>query len=387
MRTEFFIFFGFASVIGGIIYYHSAKRTIEAILPGRFFRIVLRGVFLFLFLSLILQFISWNWKTFPFRGPYVAWPGYMGFGAASLLFTFFLARDFLKFACRPALSTKIGALVYKVIASQIAGRSILVIVLILFVYGFYETSRQPDVVNVDIPVKGLHPDLEGLKIVQLSDVHVGPTIRRPEIERLVTAVNTLKPDIIAITGDLIDGTVADLSYHAQPLQNLRSHYGTFFVTGNHEYYFKPEEWIAELKGIGMQVLLNEYRVIKHKDAQLIVGGVTDYQAERYAMSHKSNPSAASGVSVSADFRLLLAHQPRSIFLVKDHLFQLILTGHTHGGQYFPATILVRFFQPFYPGLIQYNGGWIYINRGTGYWGPPLRIGSPSEITCFTLKRL
>ncbi len=238
----------------------------------------------------------------------------------------------------------------------------------------------PLVERVTVPIKGLDPRLDGFTVVQLSDIHVGPTLGRDFVESLVATANGLAPDLVAITGDLVDGTVGRLGDHTAPLAGLRSRHGTFFCTGNHEYYSGVDAWVGELRRLGVQVLRNEGRVLTHDGAAFDVVGVDDWRAEH-------DMAKACAQRDPARFGLCLAHQPKSIQAAADHDLDLMVCGHTHGGQIWPASWVVRLVQPYVQGLAQHSDRtWIYVNRGTGYWGPPMRLKIPAEITHLTLRR-
>jgi uncharacterized protein len=256
-------------------------------------------------------------------------------------------------------------------------------ILSLFVtaVGYLNARRTAGVVTVEIPIEGLPAALQGFTIVQISDVHVGPTIRQRQVQGIVEAVNRLKPDLVAITGDLVDGSVAELSSEVAPLQRLVSRDGTYFVTGNHEYYSGVAPWLAELRRLGVRVLHNEHVVIDRSGAKLVLAGVTDYSGGHFDRSHRSDPQAAiAGTPTDAAVKVLLAHQPRSAKAAAEAGFDLQLSGHTHGGQFLPWNFLVALQQPFTAGLHAIDQLRIYVSRGTGYWGPPKRFGAPSEIT-------
>ncbi|TFW31041.1 metallophosphoesterase [Massilia horti] len=251
--------------------------------------------------------------------------------------------------------------------------------------GFVNARRVARVVKVEVPIENLPDALNGYSIAQISDIHVGPTIKRPYLNAIVNHVNALKADAIAITGDLVDGSVQRLKMHTEPLQRLSARDGTFFVTGNHEYYSGAEEWIAEMRRLGLTVLLNEHVVRVRGDAALMIAGVTDYTAHHFQQSHKSDPhAAAAGAPDYVRVRILLAHQPRSAHAAAEAGFHLQLSGHTHGGQFFPWNLFVPLQQPFVAGLNRVRDLWVYTSRGTGYWGPPKRFGAPSEITLVRL---
>lgn len=228
---------------------------------------------------------------------------------------------------------------------------------------------------------GLPAALHGFTIVQISDIHVGPTIRQRYAEGIVEAVNRLKPDLVAITGDLVDGSVAELASQVAPVTRLASKHGSYFVTGNHEYYSGVTAWVAEIERLGIKVLHNQHVVIERDGAQLVLAGVPDYSAGHFDAAHRSDPSAAmAGAPADAAVKILLAHQPRSAAAAEQAGFDLQLSGHTHGGQFLPWNFLVRLQQPFTAGLHRLGRLRVYVSRGTGYWGPPKRFGAPSEIT-------
>ncbi|MGJ7537000.1 MULTISPECIES: metallophosphoesterase [unclassified Variovorax] len=265
------------------------------------------------------------------------------------------------------------------------------------VIGFLNARRTASVKRVDVPIQGLPQALEGFTIAQLSDIHVGPTIRSAYIQRIVDAVNRLGADAIAITGDLVDGTVPELREHIAPLAGLRARHGTFVVTGNHEYYAGAHAWIDELRRLGLKVLLNEHVVLQTRNVRgaqtdeelfesaLVLAGVTDFTAGHFDAAHASDPHLAlHDAPPLVHTRVLLAHQPRSAVLAAAAGYQLQLSGHTHGGQFFPWNLFVPMQQPFTAGLHRLHDMWVYVSRGTGYWGPPKRFGAPSEITLLTL---
>jgi predicted MPP superfamily phosphohydrolase len=247
--------------------------------------------------------------------------------------------------------------------------------------GLFNARRRARVVTIEVPIDDLPPALDGFTIVQISDIHVGPTIKRRYVDAIVDAVNRLKPDLIAVTGDVVDGSVPQLRDHTRPLSRLSARHGAFLVTGNHEYYAGADAWIEEFRRLGLHVLLNEHVVVEHEGARAVIAGVTDYSAAHFDPAHRSDPAAAlAGAPGDVLIKVLLAHQPRSAEAAAEAGFTLQLSGHTHGGQFFPWNFFVRLQQPFTAGLARLNGLWVYTSRGTGYWGPPKRLGAPSEIT-------
>lgn len=261
-----------------------------------------------------------------------------------------------------------------------------VLALLVTLIGFVNARRIPRVAEVAVPVVDLPEALRGFTIVQISDLHVGPTIKGDYVAGVVERLNALHPDLIAVTGDLVDGSVERLGIHVAPLAGMRARHGIFVVTGNHEYYSGAEAWIAEFRRLGMRVLMNEHAVIEHEGARLVVAGVTDYSAAAFHADQRSDPALAlAGAPADARPRILLAHQPRSAAAAEQAGFDVQLSGHTHGGQFWPWSLFVPLQQPFTAGLHKLGRLWIYTSRGTGYWGPPKRFGAPSEITLLRLE--
>ncbi|AGC41796.1 serine/threonine protein phosphatase [Myxococcus stipitatus DSM 14675] len=253
-------------------------------------------------------------------------------------------------------------------------------------YAFITARGRATVERVTVPMSGLAPGFGGLKVVQISDVHVGPTLDGRWLRRVVEQVNALKPDIIAVTGDLVDGSVESLREEVRPLAELRASLGVFYVTGNHEYYHGGPAWEAEVARLGLTVLRNTHRVVERDGARLVIAGVTDHDAGHIVPAHASRPSAALAGAPSDVPVVLLAHQPRSALRVAEAgvRVDLQLSGHTHGGQVFPFMFFIKLQQPVVKGLATVAGVRVYTHRGTGYWGPPLRLGPSPEIAELTL---
>lgn len=306
----------------------------------------------------------------------IAWAGSIMMGFFSSLLVLTLLRDLLAIPAAVAMPTPAAD-------ATVRGSAVFVAVGALLVtsIGFINARRRARVVDIEIPVRNLPEALRGFSIAQISDVHVGPTIKRGYVDAIVEAVNDLDADLIAVTGDLVDGSVQQLGRHVAPLARLKARYGAYFVNGNHEYYSGERDWSVELRRLGMKVLENEHVVLTHGDSTLVVAGVTDYGAHHFDPRQRSDPFAAlQGAPAHAAVRILLAHQPRSAAAAASAGFDLQLSGHTHGGQFWPWNLFVRFQQPFVAGLHRLNDLWVYTSRGTGYWGPPKRFGAPSEIT-------
>jgi len=305
----------------------------------------------------------------------LAWVGVLSMGFFSSLFVFTVLRDLVLLGAHVFLSAGQAA----AWVAPSAQWTLALTVFVTFV-GFL-IARRPQIVEVDIPVTGLPEALHGFSIAQISDVHVGPTIRRGFVARIVALVNGLQADLIAVTGDLVDGSVQQLSLHTAPLAGLAARHGVYFVTGNHEYYSGERAWTAEIRRLGLRVLKNEHVVLSHNGASLVLAGVTDLSAHHFDAAQHSDPEAAlRGSPADAGAKILLAHQPNSAAGAADAGFDVQISGHTHGGQFWPWNLFVRFFQPFTGGLYKLKNLSVYVSRGTGYWGPPNRFGVPSEIT-------
>lgn len=311
----------------------------------------------------------------------LSWIGLLFMGMFSSLLVFTFLRDIAL-----GLSSLFApAATWHATLGELSAQLVLYAALFATLVGFLNARRRAAIVEVDVPIKNLPEDLHGFTIAQISDIHVGPTIKRGYLDAIVDAVNTLEADLIAVTGDLVDGSVEKLAPHTQPLSRLSARYGSYFVTGNHEYYSGAHAWMAEVERLGLRVLKNEHVVIEHNSSSIVIAGITDYSAHMFDPDHRSDPHGAL-LRAPETTRILLAHQPRSAFAAADAGYDLQISGHTHGGQFWPWNHFVRFQQPFAAGLRSIDGLLVYISRGTGYWGPPKRFGAPSEITRLRLIR-
>ena len=258
-------------------------------------------------------------------------------------------------------------------------------------YGF-SSARRLNVREISVPIDNLPDDLVGFTIAQVTDLHVGQTIGRDFVQDVAGKVDALSCDLIAFTGDAVNGYLLHMRLrspphireHLAPLQELRATHGCYFVTGNHEYYCGAEAWVEEMGNLGFTVLLNDHRLLQHGEARIVLAGVTDYHGGRYLAAHASSPGVAVSNAPDGHIRILLAHQPRSVFDAAEAGFDLQLSGHTHGGQVFPGHLYAMLKQPYVSGLHKQGKTWVYVSRGTGYVGPVLRLGAPAEITRITL---
>jgi predicted MPP superfamily phosphohydrolase len=322
----------------------------------------------------------------------LGWPAFLWMGLMFLLLIGLLGADVFRLvagiarrvsgnAADPARRTALARLAATAVTALAGGAGAI---------AFRAARGEIGVRRVEVALARLPAAHEGLRIVQITDVHVGPAtpaLGRAFVETIVARVNGLAPDIVAVTGDLVDGSVAELREAVAPLADLRARHGVYFVTGNHEYFSGAGPWLEELPRLGLRVLRNERVTIGEGADAFELAGVDDPTADRYgglagdqAMAH-----ALGGLDPSREL-VLLAHQPRSFEAAMRHGVGLQLSGHTHGGQMWPFGAIVKLVQPFVAGLHRRGGSQIYVSRGTGYWGPPMRLGAPPEITEVILRR-
>lgn len=365
MAVRYAVFFAVALlVMGGAHYYVWARLVRDASLPGVWPRVATIAIIV-LFVLMMSGFLAFRALPRSVATP-IMWIAYTWLGVLFFLFLSIAATDLVRvFALRGTPEDPERRLM---IMRMLAGAAAL--------FGFGASGialasalSRVKVAKVSVAIARLNTRA---KIVQISDVHVGPTIGKGFIEDIVASVNALDPDVIAITGDLVDGTVEQLAEHVAPLAKLRAKHGVYFVTGNHEYYSGAEDWIAHLRTLGIRVLRNEHVRIGGEDG-FDLAGIDDNSARpdlRRALAGRDDARAC----------VLLAHQPRGIELANQLGVDLQLSGHTHGGQMFPWGFAVRLQQPFVAGLHKLSRAQIYVSRGTGYWGPPMRLGAPAEIS-------
>jgi uncharacterized protein len=240
-------------------------------------------------------------------------------------------------------------------------------------------ARCPRIRNVRVAIDNLPEELEGYRIVQWSDVHVGPTIRRRFVQALVDRTNALQPDAVAITGDFVDSDAGTFGDEIAPIRDLRTRDGVFYVTGNHEYYWSPDQWLQILDSHGVEFLRNEHRTVRN--GSVVFAGITDPVGRG---THQQDPDRALANAPAKSVKILLSHRPQASDDANRLGVDLQLSGHTHGGQFFPFNLVIKKFQPLVAGLHRVGKTWVYVNRGTGYWGPPSRLAVGGEITVLEL---
>lgn len=330
---------------------------------------------------------------------YIDYIGYFFLGLVSILVVLMLVRDF------PILLKRFMSLLEKIFVRRsrrpyfiqpdrdrrrfllnATNGVMLAATLPLGGYGYLLAHGKPKVVTNEFPVPGLPDGLDGFSIAQITDTHVGPTLGHDWIRMVVDEVNRLDADLIVHTGDMVDGSVRNLSRDVQPLADLSAPHGVYMCTGNHEYYSGVIPWLKKARELGMTPLLNEHQLLDTGKGKILLAGVTDIRGDSIYPAHRSSPAQARKDAPDHDVSILLAHQPRSIFAASEAGYDIQLSGHTHGGQYFPFTLAIHFFQPYVRGLHLHENTLLYVSEGTGYWGPPMRLGAGPEITRHILRK-
>ncbi len=333
-----------------------------------------------------------------------AWPGYIWFGLLVYLFLILAVLELPRLALRgwvqrkPLEATALNPPEQAVVSAEpvakpdlgrrlflargaglVAGAASVSLVGV----GMANALGPPDLLRVPVRLPKLDPAFDGFRIAVVSDIHLGPLTGRAHTERIVRMINESSPDMVAIVGDLADGTVAALGPAAEPLRDLVSREGTFFVTGNHEYFEEPFEWLRELERLGLHLLRNENTVIRRGGAAFDLAGVNDL-AGRMADDGPDFDRALAGRDPSRP-TVLLAHQPVQVAEAAKRGVDLQLSGHTHGGQLWPFHYVVGMQQGAVAGLSTVDGTQLYVTRGAGFWGPPVRVGAPPDITVLSLE--
>lgn len=331
-------------------------------------------------------------RAVPPVGRVLAWPGMVWLGAMFVLFVVLLGFDLGRLLVNLITRMAAGAHPFdpsrRVFNTRLLAGAALTGVSGVTAAAVRATRADVAVKRVEIALDRLPANMDGTKIVQLCDLHIGGLLRQDFVERVVATTNDLNPDIVAIVGDLVDGRVEKLLPVIAPMTNFKTRYGAYFVTGNHEYYTGSgaRAWMDAIDGLGLRVLRNQHVSIGPANSGFDLAGVHDHGALRFP---EQGPGEDVGQSLfgrdSARPVVLLAHQPVTIHSAARHGVDLQLSGHTHGGQIWPWGALVRLQQPFIRGLHRVGGTQIYISCGTGYWGPPMRLGAPAEITEIVLR--
>ena len=376
------------SIMGGVHWYLFARLVGETAIPFPW-STGLGAVLVALAVSIPLSFIASRILDRNVARYFVV-PVYIWLGFAFQTFFLFLAIDVVRslgwlirvlFDMGPLFVDPVQALAaWRVMAVSALGASILATGFAIW----WGLSRLV-VRRIEIRLPHLPPELDGFTIAQLSDLHLDLVHGKKWLASVVEKTNTLKPDLIAITGDLAEGSVARFAEEVAPLRGLSAPKGVFFVTGNHEYFHDLDGWLELLEEFGIRVLRNERVPIEGGGAGFDLAGVDDHDGGRIAPGHGSDLQKALKDRDPHRALVLLAHQPRIMEEASRHGVGLVLSGHTHGGQIWPFSYLVYLQQPYVRGLKQRGETKLYLSSGTGFWGPPMRLGTTAEITLITLR--
>lgn len=259
---------------------------------------------------------------------------------------------------------------------------VLVASFVTSIWALYNGMKFP--VLVEHSISGPAP-IQKFKLAQISDLHVGMLhLNEVWLENIVSKINEQNPDIIAITGDLAEGHFHQISKMLEPLKNLKAPHGVYYITGNHEY-IHPGEWELHLQGLGITPLHNENKTIVFNNHKIMIAGVPDKMAPRFRRELVSKPDQALSSKEEYIYKILLAHQPSSVFDIKNEHCDLMIAGHTHGGQIFPFQLAVLLQQPMIRGFKKFGKILVFNHQGTGFWGPPMRWFSRSEIVTIEIK--
>jgi uncharacterized protein len=392
------------SAILGLMNVYLWKRLVKDTTGPGWTRRILTLVLVALALVLVAALVVPRFADVTAAGWY-AWPGYLWFGLVVYLFLTLLVLEPVMLAlrgwvkrkstaekfsadpalpdapdkppARPALNRRMFLARTSAMAAGAASVGLVGV-------GASTALGPPDLLQLPVRLRRLDPAFRGFRIAVVSDIHLGPLAGRAHTERIVETINEAAPDLVAIVGDLVDATVEELGAAAEPLRDLASPEGTFFVTGNHEYFVgNTSSWLAELERLGVHPLRNENTAIRRGGAAVDLVGVNDIAGEE-----RGDPPdfgrALTGIDASRP-TILLAHQPVQVSEAAARGVDLQLSGHSHGGQMWPFHYIVRLAQPSLAGLSTVNDTQLYVTRGAGFWGPPVRIGAQPDVTVLSLE--
>ena len=386
---SFILFFSIVAIVTASIHYYFGIRLFRNTGLSQVWKNIGYFVLIILLLYMLTAMLLSRHLPIKYSQP-LLWIAYLWMGIMMLLFFTLLLTDLIKvilyFYSKYTISS--GGSVDSERRQFLSGLFTLgasAIVLMTSGISVINYYSKPFVNRINMHLKGLPKIFNGFKIVQISDLHIGQLMTKSKFEEIVQQVNDLKPDLIAITGDLVDGSIELLSHEVTPIRKLKAENGVFFVTGNHEYYSGVENWIIEIEKLGIKVLSNENIEINNREDSFYIAGVNDHEAKRFGEKHAANfNQALSGLGKSKKV-ILLAHQPIAVREAADYGVDLVLSGHTHGGQIWPFNNLVYLQQPYIKGFYKYKKTKLFVNQGTGCWGPPMRLGTKNEITEIILR--
>jgi uncharacterized protein len=383
---SFAIFFSVMVLIVGGVHFFFWLRLVRDTALGQPWRLMAKLALVALALSLPASFILARTLSLQVAR-WVFFPVYVWMGLMLLLLSFLLMGELLKLVLWLVSWLQGGELIQQGSRRLLLARTIAAGAVLLAsgatVVAVNQALRPPVIKTIEVRLARLSPSQNGLRLVQLTDLHLGPILGRLWLERVVDRVNALQPDLVVITGDLVDGDVALLRPVVAPLKRLKTTDGVFFVTGNHEYYSGVQPWLQELPELGIRVLDNARVTVGHGAHSFDLVGLSDPTARGFQHDLPRLEQVLAGRDPHRAL-VLLAHQPRAIFEAAANGVGLQLSGHTHGGQIWPWNYLVYLQQPYLAGLSHYQDTTIYVSEGTGFWGPPMRLGTRCEITLLIL---
>ncbi|WP_413291691.1 metallophosphoesterase [Bdellovibrio sp. HCB185ZH] len=348
-----------------------------------FFVIAFLGTLFAIVISMPLFF----WSRSDARGESKPWhdayfsAAHFSMAYISFLLTFIILRDIAGFVLNFTNPEFVGTKLYGTEATGL----LLVIPLVLLLLGTLVVRLGVKVIKVEIPFANLPEALNGLRILHITDLHLAAGLPVKFVQKLVEKTNALKADMVVFTGDILDDHAARHLPEFEILKSIQSKLGTFYVAGNHEYYWNIDTALAAFRSIGYHVLVNNTETLQFNGATLQVSGIADPAARQFGKEPADLDKLVSQQNPEA-FKIFLAHQPNIADKACDKGFDLQLSGHTHGGQFFPWNFLIVFFQRYPKGLYSLKNMRLYVNQGTGYWGPSLRLGTFCELTEITLKK-
>ena len=365
-----------ASLLVGAHAYLAQRLVLE---PGLAppWRGLLLGILTGLGASLVLQPLAERGLA-PRLAQVLAWPAALWMGLAFLLLLLLGVSDVALWLLGSAALAASGTPDGEASAAGARAVGVLAIAFVAGAWGLRSALQPPDRRRVEIPLARWPKGLDGFRIVQISDLHIGPLLGRRFAEQLVARVNALEPDLVAITGDLVDGSVRRLAADVEPFARLEARHGVFFVTGNHDHYSDADAWADHVAELGLRVLRNERVCIREGGVAFDLIGVDDHRGDWIGGGGEDLPKALHGRDPERP-SVLLAHDPSTFKRASALGVDLQISGHTHGGQIWPFGALVRLAIPFVAGRYRRNGAELYVSRGTGFWGPPMRLFAPAEI--------
>jgi predicted MPP superfamily phosphohydrolase len=391
------LFFVILSIAVALLHLYLWKRLVrDTTLPGRARR---TGTLALAALVLLLvATLSLGTSMDPDIAQWFAWPGYLWLAVFFYLMLILLALEIPRLALRGWIrrgtgggtapetgnsSTNSRGVNRRMALARGSAAVAGVAAVGMVGYGVSVAMGPPTVTRFPIALRRLDPRASGFRMALISDIHLGPILGRSFTQRIVDIINDERPDAVAIVGDLVDGSVAHLADAAAPLAGLRSTHGTFFVTGNHEYYSGYQEWIDHVRTLGITALRNERRTITHNGGSFELAGVND--ATAYQWQDAADVDKAMRGRDPQRAAVLLAHQPVDVQDAVRNDVDLQLSGHTHGGQLTPFELAVSLQQGAVAGFYEIDGTKLYVTKGAGFWGPPVRIGAPPDITIIELR--